>query len=158
GLNHAYGPGRFRHLAFSDDKADPLAPVGKGPAMPAKGAPAKGEPVMKLTRIDFKGWMFAKNSPKTNYKEATFRTDVEVFNVPANNIDARLDPEKLPKDGFFMMCQELHVLSKQAKGKTSQSMVAKSQVFFRNTEIYGYCDELDYDDADDVIIFTALPG
>src|SRR5438128_294858 len=92
--------------------------VRAGPGATAAGPPAAGAPragkagelnkgpaqardkEMKLTRIDFKGWMFSNT--KANYKNATFRDSVEVFHIPSEIFEVAIDPDKLPKDGFYI--------------------------------------------------------
>jgi hypothetical protein len=157
GRTHASGPGRVQHLGYSDADAAP-APVvaatgpGAAPAPPV----VKKETEMKLTRIDFRGWMYSNT--KTTDKKATFRENVEVFNVPSEIFEVQLDPDKLPKDGFFLKCENLEVYTRQAGQKTHQSMIAKDQVYFRNLEIVGLCDVLRFDESNDTITFEANPG
>src|SRR5205823_7266759 len=136
------------------DPAAPPAPpapgaLGGGVQVPQpkelpKGAMAK-ERTMKLTRIDFRGWMFSNT--KNAQKHATFREGVEVFNVPAEIFDVPLDIDKLPKDGFFLKCETLELQSRKSGDKTIQAMVAKDQVYFRNPEVFGLCDELHFDET-----------
>jgi hypothetical protein len=81
-----------------------------------------------------------------------------VFNVPSEIFEVPLDADKLPKDGFYLKSDMLELQSRQIDNKTVQAMVARGQVFFRNTELFGVCDELTFDEATDTIIFTATPG
>ena len=111
---------------------------------------------MQLTRIDFRGRMFSNT--KAGYKNAIFRDNVEVFHVPSEIFEIQLDPDKLPKGGFYIKCETLELLSKQVDNKTVQAMVAKDKVYFRNPEAFGFADMMTFDEASDIIIFDAAPG
>jgi hypothetical protein len=165
GPTKASGPGRLRHLALSD--SDNGAPEPGKPAV-AKGANAKGaagKPAeakaaqakeMKLTRIDFRGWMHSNS--KAKLKNAIFRDGVEVFNVPSEVFEVPLDRDRLPKGGFYLKCETLNVNTKEVGDKVMQDMVATQRVFFRNLQFYGTCDTLKFDEANDHIIFEADEG
>jgi hypothetical protein len=152
GPTKASGPGRFRHLGLSD--SDPAAPAGGVKAQPPKTV--KREREMTLTHIEFKGMMFSNT--KDTKKFAKFYDSVEVFNIPSEIFEVPLDPDKLPKNGFYLKCETLEVQSRKVGDRTIQAMAAKDQVYFRNPELFGRCDVLTFDEATDTIIFTANPG
>jgi lipopolysaccharide export system protein LptA len=154
GPTRAVGPGKFWHLAPGDSDAGPAGQ----PAVPKKGppAPAPKAKQMHLTRIDFKGWMWSNT--KANFKNATFRDNVDVYHVPSETFDIALDADKLPKDGFYIRCEKLSVVSRQVDKKTVQSMIAEFQVTFKTQTDYGICDVLKFDEANDIIVLEAAPG
>jgi hypothetical protein len=162
GPTHASGPGRVFHLGLSDSETGIPAPQGAQapPAIPGPGSPplkpGKKEREMKLTRIDFQGRMYSNT--KNTIKSAKFYDGIEVFNVPSEIFEIPLDADKLPKDGFYLKCEILDLQSRQFDKKTVQSMIATEQVYFRNQELFGLCDELRFDEANDTIIFKANPG
>ncbi len=161
GPTHASGPGRFMHLGLSDsDPAAPGMPGGPAPAgginVPQPKGGGKRERVMKLTRIDFKGRMYSNT--KNAQKNAKFYDGVEVFNVPAQVFQVPLDPDKLPKNGFYLKCEQLEVQSRKVGDRTLQAMVASEQVYFKNADVSGRCDQLCFDDENDMIIFKSRPG
>jgi hypothetical protein len=147
GPTHAYGPGRLRHLALGDKDAESTGGAPK---------PAPKDKEMKLTQIEFRGWMFSNT--KANYKNATFLEGVEVYNVPSEVFEVKLSPERLPKEGFYLKCEKLKLLARQEEQKTVQAMVAETQVFFRTQECWGYADTVSFDEASDNIILDAAPG
>jgi hypothetical protein len=157
----ASGPGRVDHLGYSDAEggvqpAGPANPNGGGVA-PAGNAGGPRKPrEMKLTRIDYKGRMFSNT--KNNLKKAKFYDGVEVFNVPSELVDVPLDADKLPPGGFFLTCDLLEMEAQQDKDKTTQRMIAKDRVTFRNHDSFGRCDILHFNEANDTIIFKAKPG
>jgi hypothetical protein len=165
GPTRASGPGRLRHLAMGDTGLGPQA--GK-PADPKAAkldpkaakldpkAAAKKDREMQLTRIEFRGWMFSNT--KAKFKNATFRDNVEVFRVPAEVFEVALDQDKLPPDGFFLKCEALQVMNRQAEQKAVQDMVARGQVYFRTPEVFGFSDVLKFDEERDLIIFEGENG
>jgi hypothetical protein len=151
GPTRAIGPGRFFHLAPGDDDDNqPTGTAKKGPA------PAKKDKTMQLTRIDFRGWMFSNT--KAGYKNAKFRDDIHVYRVPSEIFEIQIDPDKLPKDGFYLKCKTLELESKEVNKKTVQAMVATDQVYFRNQDFFGFADVMRFNEATDTIIFEAVPG
>jgi hypothetical protein len=143
------GAGRVRHLApGSSDLGAPGQPVD-----PKKA----GEQEMKLTRIEFKGNMFSKMVTKTS-KQAKFYDQVEVYHFAAERIDAEMDANRPPKNGFYLRCETLNVSTQEVEGKTSQRMHAERNVEIRTENITAFCDTLKYDEAQDQIILEGKDG
>jgi hypothetical protein len=146
GPTKVHGPGRVRHLA-------PAAEDDKKPARPAAPRPQKSAEVLKLTRIEFVGMMYSNN--KSVIKNAKFFQDVHVYHFPADSLDAVMNPDNPPKDGFYLRCELLSVAARQVGNKRSQIMVAEDRVFFRTEEFYGYADVVKYNEESEMIIFEA---
>ena len=77
--------------------------------------------------------MFSNN--KDNTRTAKFYDNIQVFHFPTEDEDARMDPDHPPKDGFYMKCKILNVLTRQIDNKTSQLMRADGNVFFRHAGV-----------------------
>ncbi len=143
------GAGRVRHLAYG---ASDLGAPGQ-PVDPMKAA----VPEMKLTRIEFKGNMFSKLVTKTS-KQAKFYDQVEVHHFPAERVDAEMDANRPPRNGFYLRCETLNVSTQEADGKTSQRMLAERNVEIRTDNITAFCDTVKYDEAQDQIILEGKDG
>ena len=143
------GAGRVRHLAPGSSE---LGAPGQ-PADPKKAS----EQEMKLTRIEFKGNMFSKLVTKTS-KQAKFYDQVEVCHFPSERLDAEMDANRPPKNGFYLRCETLNVSTQEFEGKTSQRMHAERNVEIRTENITAFCDTLKYDEAQDQIILEGKEG
>jgi RNA polymerase sigma factor (sigma-70 family) len=146
GRINASGPGKVEHLALGGAD-DPL----QAPAPRANDKSAGAPQVMKLTRVLFEGWMFSTKNDKT--RNAKFNDNVEVFHFPTENPDAKMNPDSPPKDGFYMRCKSLAVVTEQAENKSSQMMMAQGDVFFRTYEFFGTAAMVKYDEGKELVIF-----
>ncbi len=144
GVTRGYGPGFV--ASFSKDGGDPKNP--KGNTKPAEQT--------KLTRVEFRGWLFSKTMEST--RQSKFYDYVEVYHLPAAHPDVVIDRTKPPKDGFYLRCHLLEVYSRPVNGKNAQLMEAKRQVTFQTDEFFGRADTVKFDESDDVIVFEANPG
>jgi hypothetical protein len=149
GPTNVRGPGRVRHLAVSGSDLGV-------PGRPGEPAPKSAAPRQELTIIEFAGNMISNNRPGT--KNATFLDNIHVQHFPAETLDAVMNPDRPPKNGFYMQCEKLRVEARTQENKTTQLMVAEKKVFFRNDEFYGHSDVLKFDEAQDHIIFEANEG
>jgi hypothetical protein len=150
----AFGPGEVRVWQLGDKDLDGgPAPNAKppaqsmGPMQPgAKPAPAKGEQEMKLTIVNFRGRMTAVDKGKV-FQQATFTDNVEVFNVPADSIDLKLDGKLLPPRGMLLTCnKELVVWShKKPDAQPVQRMDATGNAFLRTEEYEGWAETISND-------------
>jgi hypothetical protein len=143
------GPGKVIHVALGPPE---LALPQPGPKPPVPG-PFKQ--VMKLTRIDFEGRMYATN--KANSRHAKFFDGVEVYHQPGDDPDVHVNPNQPPKDGFYLRCGLLEVATHEINKSASSVMVASSNVFFRTREFFGNADVVKYDQGLDQIIFEGRP-
>jgi hypothetical protein len=149
GKTNVSGPGVVRHLAFGNGNLNQkLKPP--GPATSQK------DDVLKLTRIEYASRMHSVNQPTG--KTARFYGQVNVYHFPAESYDATMDPNRPPKDGFFMQCELLSVQTRPFGNRSHQLMVAEHRVYFRTEEFVGYCDVLKYDEAKEHIVFEAKEG
>ena len=83
-------------------------------------------------------------------------TNVEVFRVPAEDADAKMDPDRLTKDGLYMRCDVLKVFTENSTFKDTQIMTAEGNVFFRTQEFFGNAAIVKYGDLHDTI-FEGTP-
>jgi lipopolysaccharide export system protein LptA len=149
GKTNVSGPGRVRHLAFGNSDINQTT-------KPADQKDPKANDVLKLTTIHFRDRMHSLNNPAS--KTAKFYGNIHVFHFPSESWDATMDPDRPPKNGFYMHCDRLTVATRPEGNRTQQLMVAEQKVFFRTDEFYGYCDVLKFDEAQDNIIFEAVEG
>src|SRR5262249_52708766 len=124
GIVNASGPGTVRTL--QPGSADPVAV----PAPPVKGQPAKGqaakgqaakapaEEQMKLTKVDYRGKMYANNKSHL----ITFYDEVEVISAPSEDPEAVIDLNRLPQGAMHMQCDQLRVSNRPENGVNNQEM------------------------------------
>ncbi|MBI3410676.1 MAG: hypothetical protein HY040_20255 [Planctomycetes bacterium] len=159
GRSNAVGPGRFYHIAPGTDDA-PIFGGGAKPdpkaMQPPNKAPAKG-PVRKLTRIDFENRMSTYTKDPTS-RTATFDGNVNVYHLPSDDPDVPINPNKAPKDGFYLRCERLHIFTRPVDGKNCQMMEGRKNVTFRTEQAYGTADLVKYDESQDLVIFEGTPG
>jgi lipopolysaccharide export system protein LptA len=152
----ASGPGVVYILQKGPVDDGLSGPDSKRPA----GAPAKeGPPAeeMKLTRVSFRGNM--KTNHKSNDRITTFFQEVEVFHIPADTLDAKVDIDKLPPGGLYLNCDRLKVYSRPAKeGTASQEMEADGHAKFQTPEFSGNADIVKYNDREDQVMFLGRDG
>jgi hypothetical protein len=147
------GPGWVRLLAKGS--ADQGFAPPQGAAL--KPTPAKLE--WKLTHVKFSDSMTANTNANT--KKATFygaSSGVEVFHFPTIDIDANMDPDRPPKDGLYLRCEVLEVEGKQTADRTTHTMIARRNVYFRTDKYLGHADIVKYDESTDIVIFEGLNG
>ncbi|MCS7044747.1 MAG: hypothetical protein NZO58_00170 [Gemmataceae bacterium] len=147
-----YGPGRVDYLAWGNPEL-----TASPSANQASTGAAKHEPVLKLTRIDYKGRLFGSNKPG-GPRMAIFYDDVEVYHQPGDDPDIKVNPNQPPKGGFYMRCGNLNVALAERDGKSTQYMVAKNNAFFRTPEFYGSADTIKYDESQEMVIFEGNPA
>ncbi len=162
----ASGPGRTLFLEKGSGE-QPLGPVSASPksatpanvgVMPAPKQPRDPQdPQMQLTRIEFLGSMSSNN--KDNLRTSTFYDNVEVMHCPADRPDVEMNPDRPPKDGFYLRCNKLRVYTRNdGKGKNSQYMWAEQDTFFRTVDFYGRAAMIKYNQSTETIIFEGTPG
>jgi hypothetical protein len=151
---NATGPGTVSTLQYG--AAD--GGNGSGPKQP-KGAPAKA-PELMLTRVDYQDRMFSMmQNPET--RKSTFLGNVQVIYVPADSLDAKVDPAKLPKGGMLLRCDMLTVIGQQGQGpnaKSAQEMEAKTRVFCQHADMTALAETAKFNEAQDTITFYGSPG
>lgn len=134
-------------------------PVKSGPpaAQPAKAGPSdkSAEEEMKLTRINYRGSMFANNTKRT----ATFYDEVEVVHMPTDDPNIAIDLDKLPKGAIHILCNTLSVYGQnEPAGKGSQQMEARGNAVAKAQEFSGRADVIKYDESKELVIFEAKEG
>lgn len=151
GLTRVAGPGQVKALAKGN------AELGAAPQKQNDGQAANSE--WKLTHVKFADRMHANTRANAkNAKFYGFNAGIEVFHFPASDINAKMDPDRPPKDGLYLRCETLEVQGKQNLGRTSHIMIAERNVYFRTDQYLGYADIVKYDEANDIIIFEAING
>ena len=102
------------------------------------------------------------STTKGNTKNAKFYanpgTFVEVFRFPTIDINAVMDPDRPPKDGFFLRCEMLDVEGREDKDRTTQFMIAKQNVFFKTDKYTGEADIVTYNESTDIVTLEGLNG
>jgi len=153
---NASGWGRVDYVAPGDSDKGLQAPLTKpDPAKAVNKAVNKAQ-ALTWTRIDFEGRMWGMNTPLA--RTAKFLDNVEVYNQPGDDPDVPVKPNQPAKGGFYMRCDVLEVTTRElADKKTTQSMVANRNVFFRTPEFFGQADTVKYDESQDTIIFEGAP-
>jgi hypothetical protein len=107
---------------------------------------------LHLTRVDFGGRLFTTRKDKVRI--AKFYDDVKVFHLPADDLNVKLNPDKLPPGGMYLECDLLTVCSwPSADGKTHQYLQADKNVRFRSEKFYGFAEKVKYDQQTDQIVF-----
>jgi hypothetical protein len=151
---NASGPGQAATLQYG--QPDVLGPGAGGPKQPAAAPPKP--PELQLTRVDFQDRMFSTYLNSTTRK-TTFLGSIQVVHFPANQLDAKVDVNKLPKGGMLMQCDQLIVVQRQlGEGKSTQNMEAQKRVFCRTIDMYGRAEKLVFDESQDIVTFTGSPG
>ncbi len=95
---------------------------------------------------------------------ATFWENVEVYNFPANDLDATLDPtpRRLPQGAIHLRCtKRLDVLGKQPQqpgGRTSQEMTAQGHVQIWGPDYQGVAETLSYNEGKDQLVLRGGSG
>jgi hypothetical protein len=113
---------------------------------------------MYLTRMLYTGNLWSQKYPDKSRK-VTLRDNVEVFHVPTDDPNVKLNPDKLPRNGLYMRCQVLLVRSTPvANGKSTQYLEATNGATFRTDEFTGGAETIKYDQADEQIIFLGKVG
>ncbi len=147
------GPGTVR--IFQPGSNDPLASPDASPqpgGAPGPKAASRTDEVMKLTYIAFRDRMSANN--QTN--KANFWGNVQVLNLPSDSPQRDVDLvtllDNMPRDAFYLSCDQLMVMTRKENGRTSQEMEARHRVLVKAREFSGRCDRLTFNEAKDQII------
>jgi hypothetical protein len=153
-LVRAAGPGRVSILQYGapDALVAPKSSSGKQ-SEPIK----KQADVLKLTRVLYAERLYSRtvNGGRISY----FYRNVQVFHLPADDPDVKIDLDKLPKNGFYMRSEYLEVLSRSGEDKSKgQYMRATTAVEFRTPEFYGKSDKLTYNESTETVLFEGTEG
>jgi hypothetical protein len=150
GPTNVTGPGWVKLLAMSG------ADQGFGPATSEQ---KNAKRIWKLTHVRFSQSMDSVTRP--DGKKTTFyglNGGVEVFHFPTVKIEDTMDPDHPKKDGLYLRCDVLTIDGRDDNNRTTQTMIARTNVFFRTEQNVGYCDILKYDEANDIVIMEGLNG
>lgn len=151
---NAAGPGVV-YLMQQGTRGELMPPAGPRPSPPAAARDPQAEQEMKLTRVYYRGRLFARNGTRT----AKFFDGVEVIHVPAEDPDAPVDVDRLPPGGMYLRAEQLEVRSKRlADTKTSQELEASRKVFVQAPEFYAQADVAKYDESKDLLVFEGKPA
>lgn len=152
GATKMHGPGRVRHLAMGSVDVNA---VGR-PADPTGQKPAAQE--MKLTRIDYRDRMWSNSNARDGTKKAKFYGEVEVFHFPATSLQAVMNPDRPPKNGFYLRSDQLDVAQRKVGTHTSQTMIASGHAIFNSDDCFGKADIVEFNEELDQVIFKAYKG
>ncbi len=106
------------------------------------------------TRISFKTRVPADKN--TNVDSAAAYTDAEVFHLPAQRLTAKLDHDHPGKDAFYLRCDSLKLVTREAENKNVR-MMAKGNVFFRDQTMLGTAAAVKYNQTENQLIFEGTP-
>jgi lipopolysaccharide export system protein LptA len=162
---NASGPGRVR--IFSVGTKTELLPglTGGGPAKPQAApaaAPSQGPRRAKpgantskdkeettLTHVAYEGRMTANNRKGS----ATFWDNVQVFYVPTNDPELKINLIRPPEGYMYLRCNKLEVFNhKLADGRSFKEMRASSKANVEGKEFSGSANEIKYDESKEQII------
>jgi len=149
---NASGPGSATALQYeTPGDLDP----GKAPKQAKQATKA---PELMLTRVEYQGQMYSQQLNDTTRK-SLFLGNVVVVRVPANSLDAKVELEKLPKDGLLLQCDMLTVLDrKQPDGKKSQEMRAEKRVYCQTNDMRARAEVVTFDKNQDTMVLKGSPG
>src|SRR5262249_42314877 len=142
-------------LSTSSGEAGPLGPA-TGPGVPAPKQPARPKTEgMKLTHIYYDGRGFNKNKEKKSPVYDNLRGP----HFPADNPNATMNPDRPPKDGFYLKCEELTTYTRElGPGRLSRILNARKRVEFNTDTFYGRADSVTWDENSDQVIFEGAPA
>ena len=139
------GPGRVDLLHYGSDTF-------------LNNQPNEKKQELHLTRIEFQGWMFWEKKEDGSHR-MTFNENVEVFHLPTNNPNIKLDRYKLPVDTMYMKCDRLIVNSiPLADGKKQQYLDASGGVIFRTKDFDISASVARYDQKQEQLVFEGAAG
>jgi lipopolysaccharide export system protein LptA len=156
--NHviASGPGRVSILQYGAPDAL-AAPGANTPIKQAVPAKKQQQEVLKLTRVLYDQRLYSNTA--NGARTSRFYGNVQVFHLPADDPDVKVNLDKLPKHGFYMRSDYLEVLSRTSDDRSKgQYMVAKYGVRFQTPEFSGTADTLVYNEAADTVLFQGTEG
>jgi hypothetical protein len=106
----------------------------------------EGDEEMKLTEIQFGGRMNAVDKNKL-FQQATFKDNIRVINLPAEDDTVTVDAHKLPPRSQLLMCsKELIVVTVKKPDQTAaQTMEAYGNAHLRNDQYDGTADKITND-------------
>lgn len=146
------GPG-IVYLLRRGSQQDGLPGQGKPNANPPKKEANDRE--MKLTRIQFQGWMKAN---KIN-GIAHFEDGIEVFHLPAEDPDVAINVDQLPQGGMNLKSNKLTALQHKENDKViSQEFEATGRCAVKAQTYYAQSDVVKYDESKDLLIFQGAGG
>jgi lipopolysaccharide export system protein LptA len=144
---NALGPGQVESMQLGSPDLDDSGP--KKTQQPQQ---------MYVTRVIYQGRLASKKYADKRQK-ATFWTNVEVYHFPAEDINTPMTPEKMPKGGTYLSCNELTVASKPGPdGKVTQTMHAHGNVFFQNSDGKGKAPDMYYNQETGQLILKGTVG
>lgn len=125
------------------------------PSKPTKPTPAgaAAEREMKLTRIQFQGWMKANKMNGI----AHFEDGIEVFHLPADDPDVAINVDQLGPGSMALKSNKLVALQHKVNDKVvSQEFEATGRATVKAPNYNGQSDVVKYDESKDQLIFEGL--
>ncbi|MBA4187065.1 MAG: hypothetical protein C0467_03515 [Planctomycetaceae bacterium] len=137
----ATGPGVVRTWQPGSKEDSSL---GQSPMANPMNPPQPAQSEMKLTIVNFSGWMIGKDKGPV-YKDATFYDSIQVIDVPSDNPDLEVELHKLPPRATLLSCAEQLVVWTHSKPKepTEQHMKATGNAYMRNDEYDGWGESIE---------------
>jgi RNA polymerase sigma factor (sigma-70 family) len=108
-----------------------------------------------LTRVDYRGRMFANNTTRTTI----FYDGAELVHMPGNNADVAIDIDNLPEGALYLRCDVLTVSRRQeANADGMQQLLARGDAVVGSREFSGRADLVKYDESKELLVLEASEG
>jgi hypothetical protein len=147
----AYGPGKVILYGAASKDQEPAGPGTRSQKQPQSGKE------MQLTRIHFGGSMISHNNK--DKRTTIFFDKVEVFHCPADRPDLQFNPDRPPKNGFYLQADRVTNYTQALdKDRKTQEMRADGKVTFRTQEFFGYATTAKFNELEDLVIFEGPPS
>jgi RNA polymerase sigma factor (sigma-70 family) len=111
-----------------------------------------------LTRVNYRGRMFANNTKRT----LIFYEGVEVVQMPSNDPDLAIDPDKLPEKALYLRGDQLKFYTRQQPNakpnEENRQLEAHGHALVKAPEFSGRADVVKYDESTDLLVLEASEG
>ena len=166
GRTTAHGPGWMRFWRRGNARRTIVGPGLGGGSSPAP-RPTQADPnAWDFTRVDFAG----ASEGNVNERYTTFKDRVEIVHGRVQRPPEVIDPDKLPKDGGWMRCDQLrlqqHILAAKPSDKSDDKKKRGTQGHVEvlgsgNAEVegrtfHGRADQISYDQSKDLYILKSF--
>jgi lipopolysaccharide export system protein LptA len=130
----------------------------KGPdnrAGKSKPPDGKDQPAFTLTQMTYDGRLSANNRRGS----AIIWDNVQVWHVPTNDPELKINPNKPPLGYMYLRCRKMEVFShKLPDGRTSKEMRALGKAEVEAKEFSGRADTIKYDESKEQVILEGSEG
>jgi len=131
----ADGPGEVRTLQYGEKMGPDSQPADQKSKEPVQE--------LQLTRILFQGRMEASNKNR----KTTFTSQVRIANMPADQLDLRIDEDHLPPNGFTLRCEQMTGSFRMEGERKVPTLEARGRAEIQSEDFSGRADEILYDEG-----------